>query len=60
MTYELTIKEYNKEAWKTYVNHTPPGIFTKSPVLPSIKKSLALFPMIASPAASLRQIDNGY
>ena len=29
MTYELTTKEYNKEAWKTYVNHTPPGVFTK-------------------------------
>ena len=36
MTYELTTKEYNKEAWKTYVNHTPPGVFTKRPVLPSI------------------------
>ena len=36
MTYELTKKEYNKEAWKTYVNHTPPGVFTKCPVLPNI------------------------
>ena len=36
MTYELTTKEYNKEAWKTYVNHTPPGVFTKCPVLPNI------------------------
>ena len=28
--------ENNKEAWKTYVSYTPPGVFTKSPVLASI------------------------
>ena len=31
-----TTKKINKEAWKTYVNYTPPGVFTKSPVLVSI------------------------
>ena len=28
MTYELYNKKNNKEAWKTYVNFTPPGVFT--------------------------------
>ena len=35
MTYELYNKN-NKEAWKTYVNYTSPGVFMKSPVLASI------------------------
>ena len=60
MTYELTTKEYNKEAWKTYVNHTPPGVIYKVPCATKHRKSLASFPMIASPASSLRQMDNGY
>ena len=36
MTYELYNKKNNKEAWKTCVNYTPPGVFTKSPVQASI------------------------